>query len=576
MNTRRPFLIPFCLLLLLFAKLSSAAITVTPTKTTVGKNVTATVSRTFTQEGIFQFRINFGDGSPTVFSGNYKNPGTHSFTVSHSYSKPGTYTITGQSFILTGGLSIPITQSKSVRIIKPASNSPTTTNTTSPPSVTSTPIHTYTPVTTPTPLQPTASPMLELPRGAVGQEYHHNISSSLSTSGNRYRALSRNLPPGIKIQSNGLLTGIPTRKGRFTFSLQVMPRSGSAYTLQSTIIVDPGTLGLGVTPNVIQATRGRGTSQKVYFSVTSPDIKINDTARSSRGEFSAAGRTIGYINRPLNINLNSLQPTASENIQIPAHVLRNAQNIGTSTISYRRTFTATNFESASGETKIDMRTAAGGDLRFTKLRVFFEQNNRPIITVDRNSNDLRGVIEIHYNGSGAFKGYWKVDDRILQRVQKNVFYGKVLTLKTPSTPQLPTYSEGAHRLQFIITEPQAAVQKIDFPEAIYHVEAKKAEFIARITLKTPVNKAQVDPSLGGRFTWTVPSRIDTCLVEFLEEDGDEPFFTAYTKEGSYSLAARLINLKFKNGDNYRWRVRGFNNQNMLVAESSEQEFMLLE
>ena len=187
------------------------------------------------------------------------------------------------------------------------------------------------------------------------------------------------------------------------------------------------------------------------------------------------------------------------------------------------------------------------------MRVFFEQNNRPIILVTRNFRDLTGVTEIHYNGSGTLKGLWQVDGRILERVQKNLYYGKVLTLKTPSAPPLPTYSEGAHRLQFIITEPVSAQRKIDFPEAIYHVEAKQAENILPITLNYPANGDGLRAS-GMDFTWKKAPQLGelsavTYRIEFFEQDSDVPFYTAYAKNESYVIPKQILRLKFTPGEN---------------------------
>ncbi|BCL61240.1 hypothetical protein DGMP_19330 [Desulfomarina profundi] len=242
---------------------------------------------------------------------------------------------------------------------------------------------------------------------------------------------------------------------------------------------------------------------------------------------------------------------------------------------YRRNFTAQNFRSGSGATKVNLRSVAAGRLRITRMRVFFEENNRPLILVTRNSRNLRGVVEIHYNGSGIFKGYWKVDRRIIQRVQKNLYYGKVLTLKTPSAPRLPTYSEGAHKLQFIITEPESAFQKIDFPEAIYHVEAKKAETVVGLLIELPENKTEIHMS-GQKIEWSGTSAVSIYHIEFYQKEMKEPFFTAYTKKGSYYLSQKVLSMKFSPGKRYSFRVRGFNETGELTGESRSRSFTLAE
>ena len=69
-------------------------------------------------------------------------------------------------------------------------------------------------------------------------------------------------------------------------------------------------------------------------------------------------------------------------------------------------------------------------------------------------------------------------------------------------------------------------------------------------------------------------QVATYAIEFLEKDNDQPFFTAYTKSGSYSLPAKILAMKFTHGKIYQWRVRGFNAANELVAESPLRTFTL--
>ncbi len=76
------------------------------------------------------------------------------------------------------------------------------------------------------------------------------------------------------------------------------------------------------------------------------------------------------------------------------------------------------------------------------------------------------------------------------------------------------------------------------------------------------------------FTWDDPIKIDMYTLEFFEPNSEEPFFTAYTKSGSYHLLPKVISLKFTSGDNYIWQVRGFNKTGEVAAESSKRELVL--
>ncbi len=519
---------------------SAITMQVTPTTAQIGETVTVTVTGQFTPlvtpptNG--SLNITFGDDSPQQTRGplNPTGPTTYDFTVTHVYNTSGIYTITGWAIPRANTVTPPLRVTQTVTITDAVDTA--------------------------------------LPRGEVGIDYEHRLQS-ISGARNRYRVTGGRLPPGLELEQNGGISGVPTQKGTFRFTLQTTTAQGISATQQLAITVDPGRLLIETAPEQLNLTVGGSSPQRVTFTVVHPTVPIPETIRSARGEFVLAGRLLGTNNTPLSVNLNTARPSASESVSVPQNVLQAAQNAGTNKIMYRRTFSAQNLRSGIGETRVNLRTAAAGELRITRMRVFFEQNNRPMILVERNERDLTGVVEIHYNGSGTFQGYWKADERIIQRVQQNLFYGKVLTLKTPTAPPLPTYSEGAHRLQFIITEPATAAQRIEFPEAIYHVEAKKAAIVVPITVTSPEDGAVLSKS-GALFSWHDNGRIETYQLDFYQEGETEPFFSAYTKNGEYHLLDRIIDLKFAPATTYRWQVRGFNGAGELAAESRELSFTL--
>lgn len=535
MKSIQTILITIFLILIVFVSSAISAITFDPATPALGEPVAITISNTLvTGAASIEFFVDFGDGSVVESSPAYTTPGPNSHTFSHTYSQAGTYTITGTTRLNFALAPVQTSETANIAI---------------------------------------AYPIDDLPRGIVGEQYDHELTTPPAPRTNRYRIIRGKFPPSLELEGDGTITGIPAQQGAFKFTVEVSTSRGIRYTRELTLYIDPGTLLVDVTPNPINFTVGGVTSQKAIFRVVAPTIRINETIRSSRAVFLAGNQILGYNNTPLNINLNSDQPSVSETVTVPISVLQAAQDAGTVKITYSRRFTSKNLNPGSGKTSVNMRSGASGELRITRLRIFFEQNNRPIILVERNSRGLTGSIEIHYNGSGTLKGYWKVDERIIERIQKNVFYGNVMTLKTPDVPQLPTFSEGSHRLQFIITEPQTAQANVELPQAIYHVEAKKAEIVIPITLTTPANWAELGSS-EVLFSWAGSARTSTYQVEFLEEERDEPFFTAFTTETSYSLLPRLVAMKFTEGKTYSWQVRGFNKAGELTGESGTRQFSL--
>jgi hypothetical protein len=54
--------------------------------------------------------------------------------------------------------------------------------------------------------------------------------------------VSRDLPPGLTLGSDGTLTGTPTRAGSYTFSLQATNPVG-IYDATVPVVISPATLG---------------------------------------------------------------------------------------------------------------------------------------------------------------------------------------------------------------------------------------------------------------------------------------------------------------------------------------------
>ncbi len=531
--------ITIALLILSLASMvgNALAVTLSASRTTAYPGEPITFTATVTINGMAgtppsaRLVFNFDDGatSPTIFI-NAVNGTSESHSRSHSFAAPGTYRVRAISTAEPGYTVVPPTTAAVTITILPNLNAP--------------------------------------PAGTVAEPYDHDLAGTAEARRNIYNVIGGRMAPGLELQRNGTITGTPTQKGVFTFTVRITGPDGGTLNENFSITIRPGNLRIATSPATISITRDAPGRQQITFSVIQPRFPLPETIVSTRGEFYINGRLAATNPTPLSIDLNNNRPLATESITIPANVIRAAQDSRTGAIQYRRSFSSANLNSGSGETNMELQTAAAGDLRIQKMRIYFEQNNRPIIVVQRQDRDLRGKVDIHYSGSGTFKGFWRVDDRIIQRVQKNLYYGKVLTLATPDTPYLPTYSEGAHRLQFIITEPETASQTIDFPTAIYHVEAKRAEIIDALTLITPAAQATIT-NHGELFTWSHSPRVSTYQLDFFEAQEQEPFFKAFTRENQYNLSETVLDLKFVQGSQYRWKVKGINEEGDLVAESGE-------
>ena len=276
------------------------------------------------------------------------------------------------------------------------------------------------------------------------------------------------------------------------------------------------------------------------------------------------GSVAGYVNKGLTLNVRNGKARSSESVRVPASVIRRAEQINSTKIVYNRYFKS---KSVLGRATCTFTlTAGGGDFRLTRMRLFFD-NNRPRTMVARSSRDLQASVEISYTGTGLLKGFWEV--------QKNIRFGKSITLTTPNVPPLPTYAEGSHRVRFVVTSPQ---QQIPFPVALYDVVEKEKSSRSVISLLAPGNREVVALS-GLEFSWQQREKSATYLISYFdtqskEQKDDEPLFSAYTKESSYSLPAQMKEKIFHIGGRYEWMVLGLSDDGKIVSESGLHSFFV--
>ncbi len=108
--------------------------------------------------------------------------------------------------------------------------------------------------------------------------------------------------------------------------------------------------------------------------------------------------------------------------------------------------------------------AYGQGLAITQVRMVFE-NGKAVYSVEPGGL-VQAYTVIKYRGAGVFEGQWKVNGRLLSRVQKHLNGSRSFTVSTPQVPSLPTEQIGPYRLEFVITTPQSSYEQ---PFLTYHV-----------------------------------------------------------------------------------------------------------
>jgi hypothetical protein len=411
------------------------------------------------------------------------------------------------------------------------------------------------------------------PPATIGVQYRYQIQvSGGGVSPKTFQRSSGSLPPGLALSSSGLISGIPTRIGTYPFKAKVtLTREPlvSPTELELVITVHKAAVSVRVNPQSFQMVRGAGLTRTLSYSFSST-ASINTTLQSTNAEFRTNPK-VGDIAKPLTVQIQNGRGQATETISIPPAVSRKAEKLGFARVIYTRTFTSPIVEPLTARVTISFTRGAGSELWISRISIYFE-NKRPRLTIQRNGKVGTAYADIRYEGTGLLKAYWEVDGRVLSRVQKHLTHGRQHTFTTPAMPPIPTFSEGSHRLRFIITEPE---QAIAFPVAIYYVTAAEAVTKHEIMLLVPEDGAECNYG-PVQFTWKGTEQDVVYLIEFQKQGEEKPFFSAYSRNDTYILPSSVLKEQFIPGSSYVWRVKGFDTENTLIGESTEYIFTFLE
>ncbi len=474
------------------------------------------------------FTMNFGDGttnvSPTI---TIPASGTKAWGTSHTYEVGGRYKIKGEWVIATTPVVPPNSVIKAIYVM----------------------------TVTPT----------ELEDAAVAEKYEVRFNVKGGTPPISYRKISGKFPAGLTLYQSGSFRGIPNKLGRYRFTILFSDARGRKLTKQYDLTVESGDVSIRTVPSSYGVSRQGRVSRNITY--VYEGTAVRDTLRSTRGEFRIAGSMAGYVNRGLTLNVVNGKARAIETVTVPLSVIRKAEQMRINKITYSRSFKSQSIVGKATSTLI--LNSSGGNFKITKMRLYFD-NNRPRKVIARSSKDTSASVQINYSGTGLLKGYWEVDGRILQRVQKHVRFGKSLVLETPSVPPLPTYAEGTHRLRFIITSPNLSIK---FPTAYYDVVEQEKSARTAVVLLSPADKLHIQLS-GTTFSWQESKGVENYLISFFDQESREkkPVFTVYTKELEYQFPARVSEKSFHTGTNYTWFVLGLNKNGKIISESRKMQF----
>jgi len=540
------FIIVTLFIILIQRQSIAITVTATPNPAVVNQNVVVNINAIFkagSEVPHCPIEANFGDGSPWVDVGTCTSSPCILSTY-HAYSVPGIYLITARS--------------KTMCKMSPMSPDPATTS-----------------ITIQCPPISITSPSI-LPTGTIGQSYSYQLQTSGGQPPIAYTITSGSLPPGLSLGLTGLISGTPTTAGTFSFTVRAtdsckagMQSTQKAFSLTITpasVTVSEGvTVSVKVTPPFFRISRGMVSTQGLSYSFSAVP-PVNMRLRSTSGVFRAGGNVIGEVNLPLSVEIRNGAGSVSEVLTIPVAIIKRAERLKTSRITYSRTFSDGGI-SITAQVRIVVTTEAGAELSITRFQLYFK-NRRAEITVKRNQPSLKAYADIRFTGSGFLQGYWEVDGRIVKNVFKHLVYGRSVTIETLDAPSLPTFDPGTHIVRFVVTKP---TMQIPLPEALYFVTNEEFRGPLIIRLISPDNRSEIAYSPIS-FSWEDKDKTIVYLIEFYGKDSHKPVFSAYTKSTDYKLPKIVLKRIFSPGKLYAWQVKGFDAENNIIAESPIYQF----
>lgn len=342
----------------------------------------------------------------------------------------------------------------------------------------------------------------------------------------------------------------------------------------------------GISAAAVSITVSKNKVPRGQTSVVSATYRFSNIAGTSvnspQGFFriaSGAGViTVGTVNTritantPIPPNFNTGAGRTTELINISSGLLEQILARGTTRFYYERVF-STNIGVPSDTVRIDFQIVSEtmADLSIKKVDLYFE-NKRPEITIEKGYKGLKAFADISYTGTGLFEGYWEIDGRIISRVYQQLTYGGLLKLQTPEIPELPTYDPGTHRIRFVITRP---AQNIPVPVIIYFVNLDRFKpAVSAIGVLSPRDKSVIEYG-SQKFEWQRPADTAVFLVQYGDKLESKTIFSAYTRDDFYVIPEAILKESFKIGQQYFWKVIGFDNNNMIIGESAVYSFTFM-
>jgi hypothetical protein len=221
--------------------------------------------------------------------------------------------------------------------------------------------------------------------------------------------------------------------------------------------------GVSTGSQTVMLSEGARTS--VSWTVNFTPTVGNATISSSQVVFLAGGTVLTSQSKSLSRALTTGGSyTLTESIYIPPAIARAALQLGSASVTIRRTFAdSTDPGTVVGSSDLYLNTAPGDGLQVVRIDLRFSNQSRASMVPQ--DSLLTAVAQVRTEGNGWLDARWEIADgsglqgaplyRPLRSFRQYVGGGQILALESPN---LPTTGSGRYLVRLSVREPQLAAE----------------------------------------------------------------------------------------------------------------------
>jgi len=194
--------------------------------------------------------------------------------------------------------------------------------------------------------------------------------------------------------------------------------------------------------------------------------------------------------------------------------------------------------------------------------------------VPKNSKEIRAVLKMKMRGTGTVSGYWLVDGNPFEFFNELSVQGELKEISTNAIPGLPTMNPGVHTVSVVLTNPTEV--QLSFPVLRYFVLASET----KMETLSPKDGFVVKEKEIPEFSWKEPKGGSKYKIGF-----SNYIYPLLMNESSinwvdvdsflkYKPSKTLWNKISRNKWTY-WKVKAFDTNGQFIAESDIQDIKVV-